>query len=121
MARQDFIIQLQNMGFDVEDMGGGKLAILYPIPVGKQIGQKIKLGFKVGDDFPGTPPSGPHVSPRILPINTTSGSHPNNGIHESPDFGPEWEYWSRPFPSWGMTDHSVRVYMAHIRHLFETL
>jgi hypothetical protein len=120
MARGDFITELQKLGYTAEDLGDNKLALPYTIPVGRLISQKIRLGFVVTDDFPVNPPSGPHVSPRLLPINPNGGVHPNCGIHESP-FGADWEYWSRPFNNWGSTDHTVRAYMAHIRHLFETL
>lgn len=109
------------MGFEVEDLGGNKLAFRYTIPVGSRANQEIRLGFIVQDDFPANPPSGAHVSPRLLPLNPAQGPHPNGGIHESREFGADWEYWSRPFPDWGLTDHTVRTYMAHIRHLFDTL
>lgn len=119
MARQDFIDQLQKLSYTVEDLGENRLAFLYTIPVGKFLGQQIKLGFVVGDDFPMNPPSGPHLTPRLLPINTGSNVHPAGGVHPSP-FGEHWEYWSRPFTGWANTDHSVRTYLAHIKRLFET-
>ncbi len=121
MGRQDFINQLTALGYEVEDLGNSKVAFNYVIPIGRLAEQRIKLGFLVAEDFPATPPSGPHVSPRLLPLNTTVKTHPNGGIHESKQFGPEWEYWSRPFHEWPRTDHTVRTYMAFIRRLFETL
>ena len=120
MSRSDFITQLQSLGYQIEELGGNRLCFCYVIPVGKFMGQEICLGFLVGDDFPVTPPSGPHVSPRLLPLNTTSKSHPDGGIHDSKDFGPDWEYWSRPFPKWAGTDRTVKTYMGHIRRLFDT-
>lgn len=120
MARKDFIEQLQALGYAVEDKGENQLAFPYTVPVGKFANQEIQIGFVVGDDFPFTPPSGPHISPRLLPINPAGAvPHPAGGVHESP-FGPEWQYWSRPFPNWQTTDRTVRTYMAHIRHLFDT-
>lgn len=121
MAKQDFINQLTSLGYKVEDLGSNKIEFKYAIPIGRLADQEIKLGFLIQDDFPANPPSGPHVSPRLLPINPQSGTHPNCGIHESEQFGPEWEYWSRPFPDWGRTDHTARTYMAFVRRLFETL
>lgn len=121
MAKQDFINQLTQLGYTVEDLSNNKIAFKYVIPLGRLADQEIKLGFLVQNDFPANPPSGPHVSPRLLPINPQGGSHPNCGIHESKEFGQEWEYWSRPFPDWGKTNHTVKTYMAHIKHLFETL
>jgi hypothetical protein len=119
MARKDFVKQLKGLGYVVEDGKEGRVIIPYTVPLGKFQGQEIKLGFIVPADFPLTPPSGPHVWPRLLPIHGI-GKHPRGGIHESPSFGPEWEYWSRPFPGWGDTDRTVRAYLAHIRNLFAT-
>lgn len=120
MARQDFINQLRDLGFSPEDRGENRVCFEYEIPVGKFIGTKIMLGFVVGDDFPATPPGGLHVSPCLLPFNTSSNIHPQGGIHQKTPFGDGWQYWSRPFTAWANTDRSVRIYMAHIRHLFET-
>lgn len=120
MGKQTFIEQLRVMGFNVTELGDDKLAFSYTIPVGKFRGQQIMLGFKVGADFPVTPPSGPHVKPRLLPLHPGNDlPHPHGGVHESP-FGPEWEYWSRPFPGWPGTDRSAGAYMAHIRNLLDT-
>lgn len=120
MARSDFITQLQALGYNVEDKGGNRLAFRYIIPLGRYAGQDIWLGFEVGEDFPATPPGGPHVSPRLLPLNNTQGvPHPIGAIHES-TFGEGWEYWSRPFPVWPDTDRTVIAYMRHIRRLFDT-
>jgi hypothetical protein len=119
MARQDFINQLQALGYMVEDRGENRILFRYTVPVGKFIGQEISLGFQVDEDFPLSPPSGPHITPRLLPLNTATNVHPAGGVHESP-FGPEWEYWSRPFSEWQTTDRSVRIYLSHIRHLFDT-
>lgn len=121
MARQDFIDQLRALGHEVEEPGGNKISFTYVIPVGKRANQEIKIGFEVSEDFPANPPSGPHVSPRILPLDKTKDPHPKGGVHESTNFGNEWEYWSRPFPNWANTDRTARTYMAFIRYLFETL
>jgi len=121
VARQEFISQLTELGYKVEDLGNNRVTLKYVIPIGRLSNQEIILGFLVQDDFPANPPSGPHISPRLLPINTEDKTHPNGGIHTSEQFGTEWEYWSRPFPAWGSTDHTVRTYMAFIRRLFETL
>ena len=123
MARSDFIQQLTDLGYQIQllDPAKGRLSFPYEIPVGRLIGTRIRLGFVIADDFPLNPPSGPHISPRILPLNPQYNTHPNGGVHESPDFGDDWEYWSRPFEGWAKTDRSVRTYMAHIRHLLDTL
>ena len=121
MAQTDFIEQLKQLGLDPKDRGNGRISFEYTVPVGKFYGEKVELGFEVPADFPLNPPSGPHVSPRLLPLNNTQGvPHPAGGIHESKNFGATWEYLSRPFPEWKNTDRTVRAYMAHIRGLFAT-
>ena len=119
MAQQDFITQLQALGYTVTEYGGNRVAISYIVPLGTFADREIMLGFEVPGDFPLTPPSGPHISPRLLPNNTAANVHPAGGVHDS-GFGPDWHYWSRPFPDWQRTERTVRVYLAHIRHLFDT-
>jgi hypothetical protein len=120
MGRQIFIEQLRAIGYQPAARNGGLVAFRYVIPVGRLIGKEIDLGFAVHDDFPINPPGGLHVSPCLLPLNPAGGAHPNYGVHNSP-FGPGWQYWSRPFPDWALTKRRVRDYMAHIRHLFDTI
>lgn len=124
MARADFARHLRQLGHDPEELPDGRIIFPYTIPAGPRVGEVIKLGFVVGDDFPLNPPSGPHVCPRLLPLNTAGGSHPLASVHESPTFGPDWQYWSRPYPTppgWANTDRSVKVYLKYIEHLFRTL
>jgi hypothetical protein len=119
MARTDFINQLKELGYAVEELGDGKVAIPYSVQTGRFAGQAIKLGFIVSEDFNLNPPSGPHVSPRLLPIKS-GGVHPDGGIHDSP-FGPDWQYWSRPINHWGNTQRTVKDVLAHLRRLFDTI
>jgi hypothetical protein len=118
MPQKEFADQLEALGYQPHVLDAEKLTFPYKIPVGKFIGQDVQLGLIVGADFPLSPPSGPHLHPRLLPVHP-GGEHPSGGINESP-FGAEWEYWSRPFPDWPATDRTVRAYLAHIRHLFAT-
>ncbi len=119
MSRQDFITGLGAMEYEVEVRDEGRLVFEYLVPVGKFEGQRVKLGFEVQDDFPLNPPGGPHVSPRLQPIHAQNDiPHPLGAVHESPKFGEEWQYWSRPFPNWPGTDRSVKAYMIHIYRLF---
>src|SRR4051794_34946620 len=106
MRPQDFIAQLRELGFAVEEKATDKIAFKYTVPVGKFAGQTVALGFVVPSDFPTTSPSGPHVWPRILPLNS-EGDHPTGRIHKSEQFGDDWEYWSRPFPGWKDTDRTA--------------
>ena len=118
MGRQQFVEQLQALGFNPV-VNGDRVTFPYVVPVGKFIGEEVTLGFVVNDDFPLNPPSGPHVSPQIRPITGGGGEHPLGGVHGS-NFGSTWEYWSRPCNHWSTTGRTVRDYMAHIRHLWET-
>jgi len=119
MAAADFVDQLKSLGFDVTEHGDGKVSVRYVVESGKFVGTSIRLGFAIPGDFPLNPPSGPHISPRLLPMNNQGGPHPTHGIHDSP-FGADWQYWSRPMPNWADTKRSVRDVMAHVRHLFDT-
>jgi hypothetical protein len=119
MAVQDFIDGLRNLGFEVRDLGSNRVAFPYIVPCGRFGDHAIELGFVVPSDFPLNPPGGPHVSPQLLPISGGGGAHPTGGVHAS-DFGPTWEYWSRPLSHWPSTARSVRDVMAHVRHLFDT-
>ena len=120
MAIEDFIQQLKDLGYEVEVFPDGRVAFPYVIPCGRLAGQEIKLGFIVPGSFPAHSPSGPHVSPRLLPLQS-GGQHPTGGIHESSQFGLDWEYWSRPLNHWNKTKRTVKDVMAHVRRLFDTL
>jgi hypothetical protein len=120
MDRKDFVTQLQNLGYQVEERGENRLAFRYRITVGIYRDQEIWLGLAVNDDWFLHPPGGPHVSPRLLPIHPARDvPHPRGGVHESP-FGADWQYWSRPFPGWAGTERTASTYLGHIRNLFLT-
>lgn len=118
MARQDFIDQLQGLGFRVERLADDRIAFPYAPKVGRFLGQPITLGFVVNNDFPANAPGGLHVKPRLLPLKP-EGEHPNGGIHESSQFGADWEYWSRPFPDWNTSPKTAEAFMQHIERLFD--
>lgn len=122
MAASDFIEQLGALGFPIEPLANRMISFRYEVPVGPRAGQVVALAFAVPPDFPLHPPSGPCVSPELLPLHPDqSVGHPIGGVHPAPQLGPNWQYWSRPFPAWYETDRTARAYMAHIRHLFATL
>jgi|ERR1017187_776490 hypothetical protein len=106
MAASDFIEQLKALGFEVEDHGEDKVSIPYVIPTGKFAGKSIRLGFVVPPDFNLSSPSGPHMTPELLP-RQSGGQHPTGSINESP-FGKEWQYWSRPLSHWAQTKRLCR-------------
>lgn len=119
LSYTDFIEQLKALGYNVKELGKNKVVFHYTILSGKFRGMTVELGFEVPKDFPNIPPNGPHIKPRILPINQQATTHPEKVLPSGP-FGDLWEYWSRPFQGWAKTDHSVKTYMTHIVNLFET-
>ena len=120
MSRQEFIDQLKLLHYKLQELQDAQGSRAVPIrdPFRPIPGPENHDWVGVHDDFPGNCPSGPHIKPRLLPIRT-DGEHPDGRIHESQQFGPEWEYWSRPYPNWNATDRTAKSYMAHIRQLFD--
>jgi hypothetical protein len=117
MSGQNFIDELKALGHDVQ-VRDNLVSFPYVIPLGRFQGQSITLGFDVPADYPLTCPGGPHMTPRLLPMNS-AGEHPSGKILDSGPFGAGWQYWSRPFEIWGKTQKNAKEYMAHIRHLFD--
>lgn len=120
MAVADFAQQLRAMGYEVTEYPDSRVSFPYTVEIGKFEEQEITLGFVVPPDYSLNPPTGPHIRPRLLPINPPSGPHPSHGIHESPQFGAEWQYWSRPIQHWSSTERTAADVMRHVRRLFET-
>lgn len=119
MAVIDFIKQLQQLVGDVHAQGN-KVDFEYVVPLGRFMGQKVQVGFEIPTDFPIAPPSGPHVSPHLIPINSNGTTHQTRAHTSS--FGEDWEYWSRPFKSeWNRTDKTVKTYMSYVRKLFDEI
>lgn len=85
------------------------------VPIGRFAGEPVQIGLIVPPDFPRTPPSGPHLVPRLIGLH---GGGPG-GVHNS-DFGMGWEYWSRPYQNWGRDGRDVSAYLAFLRSLFAT-
>lgn len=122
MGTDGFITELRKLGYETLDRDGGLIVFDYVVEVGPLTGEAVKIAVQVPPDWPATPPGGPIVSPRLLPISSdASAGHPYGAVHEAPQLGPDWEYWSRPFPAWAQTERSVGAYMCHIRHLFDML
>jgi hypothetical protein len=120
MPASDFIAQLKAMGYEVTEHGDNKVSFPYVVPLGRFMGQEIRLGFVVPPDFHITPPSGPHISPKLLPANPNAGPHSTHGIQDNSPFGANWQYWSRPIQHWKETNRTVKDVLAHIKHLFDT-
>lgn len=119
MGRPEFIEELRTLFGEVNDHNDGKVSFGYKPEVGRCAGQEFKVGYDIPMDFPVTPPSGPHVSPRIFQ-NQSGGNHPTGGIHDSP-FGTDWHYWSRPMRHWAKTNRRVVDVIEHLKKLFATV
>ena len=122
MGAAHFRAGLELLGYEVTDLGGGKLSFPYEVEAGAMQGEVVTLAFNVPADFPFSPPSGPHVKPHVHQIGG-GGTHPKGGVHYStPHGGPsnDFQYWSRPFPNWATSRKTVGEYMAFIRHLWAT-
>jgi hypothetical protein len=117
-----FAAGLKELGYAPEDSGNNRVAFGYTIAAGRFKGQVVRIGLEVPPDFHATCPTGPHVSPRLIPINANGG--PNNRATDSP-FGAEWEYLSRPFvdgtEGWNRTTKDVKAYLRHIQRILEIL
>ena len=113
---------LRELGYNAEDCGNSRIAFDYTIKEGRFKDRLIKVGVEVPPDFNVTCPTGPHISPRLVPMN------PNGtGNDRSADsgFGADWQYFSRPFrdqqEGWNRTKRDVKAYLRHIRQILDTL
>lgn len=116
-----FAEELENMGF-TPTVRENSVVFDYEIPCGRFQGQTIRLGFEVPPDFNVNPPSGPHLSPLLIPINGNAGNHPERCAESNfkDHFEGEWEYWSRPIHHWQKTKRNVKTYLHYMEHLFAT-
>jgi hypothetical protein len=122
---QEFCAGLRVLGYQptTYEQMPGYVTFPFWIPCGRFIGQNIKLGLVVPQDFALTTPSGPHSTP-ILATDDGSGQAPRGGLHlnHDPNFktltGEDWQYWSRPYPGWNSPEHPVAAYMAFIKKLW---
>jgi hypothetical protein len=121
MGANEFAKELETSRFKITGADGNRVMFLYEIEVGRFAGRVVELGFVVPNEFPFNPPSGPHLSPHLVPLHPANDlPHPSGGVHASDQFGANWQYWSRPYHNWAKTDRSTRAYLAFIRRLFET-
>jgi len=116
-GKMEFDKQLRELGFAVDEQPNDRISFTYIVGHGRFEGREVRLGFHVPPDFPRTPPSGPHISPRLLPLNPNAAAHPDR-VHES-DFGQDWEYLSRPYQAW-TGKRTVAQYLAYIEKLLAT-
>jgi hypothetical protein len=122
-GKQAFSEGLKQLGYTPEDRGDNRLAFQFTIAAGRFKDKIISVGIEVPPDFNVTCPSGPHISPQLIPINPGGGG--NDRAADSPNFGAGWQYLSRPFldqmEGWGRTSKDVKAYIRHIKRILETL
>ena len=85
-GKDAFIQGLQELGCAAEDLGANRVAFPYTIKEGRFKDRVIKLGIEVPADFNVTCPTGPHISPGLIPVNPNGAG--NDRAAASP-FGEE--------------------------------
>lgn len=118
-GREQFETELRLLGYKPEERRDARTVFRYIVMAGRFIGTEIFLGFVAPPEFPRIPPSGPHLSPCLFPLNPSADSHP--GRVAASDFGSDWQYLSRPYTNWGKDGRTVKAYLAFINHLFATM
>lgn len=121
-GKEAFSEGLKQLGYAPEDLGTSRLGFKYTIGAGRFKDTAITIGLEVPTDFNVTCPTGPHIKPRLIPINPNGAG--NDRSAES-NFGTEWQYLSRPFvdqkEGWNRTNRDVKAYIRHIKRILETL
>lgn len=118
MGRDKFKEGLEALGHTPELKDENKIIIPFVVEKGRFAGQQIQLGFEVPADFEMAPPGGPHISPRLIPVNTAPQD--NSRAAESP-FGPDWQYLSRPFLDQWPLKRTVKRYLEFVSHILNEL
>ena len=114
---EEFARQLRELGFDVTCRDGNRVTFPHELAGGTRAGAAVTLGFELPPEFPRTPPGGPHLSPRVFPMNPNANAHPEKVLDSG--FGPDWQYLSRPYPGWRGRE-TVATYLAYIERLLAT-
>ncbi len=120
-----FAQELVGAGYSVERVVDF-VVFTYEVDIGPIDGQQMRIALQPVD-HPRTPPSGPFVSPRLLPLRPDSSPAPYGGVHDAhsrgfPDPQGIWEYWSRPFNEWAEHGRTAKSYLdVHLRRLFAGL
>lgn len=122
-GKEAFIEGLKQLGYNPDNPDGGKVSFSYTIKAGRFKDQVITVGVDVPADFNVTCPTGPHIKPMLIPMNPQGTG--NDRAAESPQFGSDWQYLSRPFvdqsEGWNRTSRDVKAYLHHIKRILETL
>lgn len=121
-GKEAFIDGLKALGYDPQDRGDNRVSFQYAIAAGRFKDQVIMVGVEVPPDFNVTCPSGPHIFPRLIPMNPQPL---DNSRSADSGFGSDWQYLSRPFldnqEGWNRTKREVKTYLWHIKRILESL
>jgi hypothetical protein len=122
----EFAREFEDLGYEVQVVGNF-VVFDYVIDIGPLDGMEIRLGLE-GVGHPHSPPTGPFVSPHLLPLRPDASPAPRGGVHDGRGRGfpleheETWQYWSRPFVEWAQNGRSARAYLeVHLRRLFAQL
>jgi hypothetical protein len=102
---------------DEPNYPGGFIAFTFKVPIGKFRGKEIEVALNA-PQFPAIPPSGPYISPLLLPFKSGSVP-PYDGIHQRQVPTGDFQYWSRPFNGWADVEKNMKTYIAFLRTLFD--
>jgi hypothetical protein len=122
-GKDAFEAGLKELGYTVEDLGANRLAFAITLADGRFEGQEVRVGLEIPPDFNVTCPTGPHISPQLIPLNP--GGSGNDRSTASPNFGSDWQYSSRPFgeqqQGWSKTTRTVKDYVRHVKRVLHAL
>lgn len=116
MSIKDFKSELEALGYNVQEPKPHSVAFEYTVPLGKNKGIKVMMGFEGLKSYPMNCPHGPHFKSKGM----NNWTEPQPNIHDS-KFGSEWRHWSRPFKEWNNGEKTVKRYLAHIRNVLNKL
>jgi len=124
MGTQELVKQLEELGYettmypDTPGYPGGFVSFKYKVPHGRFIGQEIEVALNA-PQFPLVPPSGPYISPQLLPIKPFGPLPPFDGIHDRKVPNADFQYWSRPCHGWNESQKNMKEYICFLRTLFD--
>jgi len=124
MGADDIKQQLEAQGYQVQiypgngAYAGGFVSFKFCIPHGQFMGQEVEIALNA-PQFPLVPPSGPYISPHLLPVRPFGQQHPLDGIHARNVPTPDFQYWSRPYNGWNESEKTIKDYLCFLRTLFD--
>lgn len=126
-AVEAFCAELRALGYGPTLLSDAYVAFDYEVELGPLAGRSVRVALQA-DGHPHSPPSGPFVSPHLLPLRPDGSPAPWGGVHEAsgrnafPCSPGVWQYWSRPYNEWNAHGRTVRAYIEkHLRRLFAEL